>query len=292
MANNNTKFDLSAWMNTRTYAYYLDRLTNIGSSVFEWKNLPETVDPRFLEMTIFNQGMCLFFEDPALGFLALPCTIDGKLNVYNIPTKRRAYANSGYNAIRTEKDSVIIFHNYTHNVPIWDVEMFARRLSEMQRIMDVNIYAQKTPVVLKVPESLRLTYENVMLKYDGNIPLIIGEKNLNTDAISVFNTEAPFVADKINQLRMEVWNDAMTYFGVSNVNVTKRERLIQDEVMRNMGGTLASRNSPLDTRQEAAKQINAMFNLNIEVDYREDIMAYQTDILNDTITQQKEQINE
>ena len=91
---------------------------------------------------------------------------------------------------------------------------------------------------------------------------------------------------------MEVWNDAMTYFGVSNVNVTKRERLIQDEVMRNMGGTLASRNSPLDMRKEAAKQINTMFNLNVEVDYREDIMAYQTDILNETITEQKEQIDE
>ena len=59
--------------------------------------------------------------------------------------------------------------------------------------------------------------------------------------------------------------------------------LITDEVQRNMGGVLASRNSPLEMRREACKQINAMFGLNVDVDFREDILAYQSDIIGKTM---------
>ena len=273
---------LAAIQNVRTYDYYFMRLSNIAVSVFEWKNLPETVDARFLEMSIFRNGMCLFFEDPVIGFLALPCSIGGKLNVYNIPTMRRAYAANGYYAMRNENDSVIIYHNYFHDVPTWDIEMFAQRLAEFQRTIDVNVGAQKTPVLLACDDDQKASVENAYLSYTGNTPVIVANKAMNPNAITALKTDAPFVADAIEELRVQVWNDAMSYLGVSNVNVTKKERLITDEVQRNMGGVLASRNSPLQMRRQAADEINKMFNLNIEVEYREDILAYQSQMIGET----------
>lgn len=272
----------AAIQNIRTFDYYFMRLSNIAVSIFEWKNLPETVDPRFLEMSIFRNGMCLFFEDPVLGFLALPCAIGGKLDVYNIPILRRAMASNGYYAERDNTNSVIIYHNYFHDVPTWDIEMFARRLSDYQRTIDVNVGSQKTPVLLLCDDEQKDTVTNTYLQYTGNIPVIVANKSMNPNAITVLKTDAPFVADAIEELRVQVWNDAMSYLGVSNVNVTKKERLITDEVQRNMGGVLASRNSPLQMRRQAAEEINKMFNLNIEVEYREDILAYQSSMIGET----------
>ena len=279
---------LAAIQNIRTYDYYFMRLSNIAVSIFEWKNLPDTVDARFLEMSIFRNGMCLFFEDPVIGFLALPCAIGGKLNVYNIPTMRRAFAANGYYAMRDESNSVIIYHNYFHDVPTWDVEMFAQRLAEYQRTIDVNVGAQKTPVLLACDDDQKASVENAYLSYSGNTPVIVANKAMNPNMITVLKTDAPFVADAIEELRVMAWNDAMSYLGVSNVNVTKKERLITDEVQRNMGGVLASRNSPLQMRRQAADEINKMFSLNIEVDYREDILAYQSDMIGETAQMIKE----
>lgn len=268
--------------NQRTYDYYFQRLTNIALSVFEWKNLPLTVDPRWLELSIFRNGMCLFFKDDVLGFVALPCAIGGTLDVYNIPTIRRAYAANGYQAMRTNLDSVIIYHNYLHDVPVWDLEMFATRLADYQRTIDVNVNAQKTPVALLVDDNEVTTWKNTYIQWAGNVPLIFGNKAMNPNSMSVLKTDAPFVGDKIQEMLVQVWNDAMSYLGVSNVNVTKKERLITDEVQRNMGGVLASRYSPLEMRRDAAKHINEMFGLNIDVDYREDILAYQSSMIGET----------
>ena len=275
---------ISAMQNLRTFDYYFNRLTNIATSIFEWKNLPDNVDPRWLELTIFGNGMCLFFHDDDADFFdALPCTIGGTFDNHNIPVLRRAYAANGYQAQRDNTNSVLIYHNYLHGVPIWDIEMFATRLADYQRTIDVNTRAQKTPVLMLCDDNQKTTWENTLIKYEGNVPLIIGNSGMNPNALTVLKTDAPFVADKIEELRVQVWNDAMSYLGVSNVNVTKKERLITDEVQRNMGGVLASRNSPLEMRREACRQINAMFGLNVDVDFREDILAYQSDIIGKTM---------
>ena len=273
---------LAYLQNQRTYDYYFQRLTNIALSVFEWKNLPLTVDPRWLELSIFRNGMCLFFEDPVMGYVAMPCAIGGKLDVYNIPTIRRAYAANGYNAIRDNTNSVIIYHNYLHDVPVWDLEMFATRLADYQRTIDVNVAAQKTAVAILVDDNEVKTWKDAYISWAGNVPMIMGNKAMNPNAMTVLKTDAPFVADSIQEMLVQVWNDAMSYLGVSNVNVTKKERLITDEVQRNMGGVLASRYSPLEMRRDAAKHINEMFSLNIEVDYREDILAYQSKMIGET----------
>lgn len=260
----------SALMNNRTYMQYYMRLTELAISMFEWKNLPETVDERFLEMCLFGDGMAVFFKDEVLGYLCLQCMINGQWNVYRIPIDRKAYATNGYNKKLTDKDSVIIFNNYLHTNSKLDVEMFSRRLYDLDRIIDVNAKAQKTPVLLQCDENERLTIKNLYKQYEGNEPFIFGDKKLNTDSLKVLKTDAPYVADKIYQLKSQYWNEALTYLGISNTNITKKERMISDEVMRNMGGTIASRYSRLESRRQAVEKINKMFGLDIEVNFRAD----------------------
>lgn len=260
----------SAGMNTGTFRQYYNRLVELALSMFEWKNLPDTVDPRFLELCLFTDGQVVFFNDPDLGYLTLQNACNGNFNVYRIPVKRRAYAVNGYQRDLDDKNSVIIFNNYLHTNSQLDATMYARRLSELDRAIDVNANAQKTPVLIKCDETQKLIMQNLYMQYQGNMPFIFADKSLNTNALTVLKTDAPYVCDKLYTLKTQIWNEALTYLGISNINIQKKERLITDEVTRNQGGTIASRYSRLNARRDACKQINAMFGLDIWCDYRED----------------------
>lgn len=271
MGRRKTNFEESLSMNNYTYMQYAYRLMELSISMFEWKNLPEGIDERFLEMVLFTDGHAVFFKDDELGdYLALQCLINGKLNVYRIPIKRRAFAVNGYQKQLTDKDSVIIFNNMLHTNSWLDVKMFAKRLYNLDRIIDVNANAQKTPILIKGNEQQRLTLTNLYKEYDGNAPVIFADKSLDMNALQVMSTQAPYVADKIYQLKTQIWNEALTYLGISNVSFQKRERMVSDEVTRSQGGTVASRYSRLNARRQACEQINKMFGLNIECDSRED----------------------
>ena len=259
----------SAELNNAAYIQYYDRLTELSISMFEWRNLPDTVDPRFLELTLFSNGMAVFFKEED-DYLALQCAISGPLDVYRIPVRRRAYAVNGFNRELDNKNSVIIYNNMLHKNSMLDVRMFARDLYNLDRAISVNANAQKTPILIRCAETERLSLENVYMNYDGNKPVIFADKQLNPNALTVLKTDAPYVADKLYTLKTQKWNEALTYLGISNVNITKRERLITDEVTRNQGGTIASRYSRLESRRQACKQINKMFGLDIQCDYRED----------------------
>lgn len=272
----NAEFWASARQNSNTYNQYYNRLTELSVSMFEWRNLPDTIDARFMELALFSDGMSVFFKDDVLGYLCLRCMIGGGFNVYQVPKIRNAYAPNGYNRSLDEKNSVIIFNNMLRTNSMLDVEIFAKRLSELDSIIDVNANAQKTPVLIYCDDNNRLTMKNVYTQWDGNEPVIFGDKHLNAQGVTVLKTDAPYVADKIYTLKTQYWNEALTYLGISNINVQKKERLITDEVTRNMGSTIASRYSRLEARKQACKQINEMFGLNIDCEYREDVRDVST----------------
>lgn len=267
----NTLFDDSLAMNNRTYIQYLNRLTELAISMFEWKNLPPTVDPRYIELKLFENGCMVYFNDDVIGDLCLDCIVSGRLDVYGYPILRRAYSGyNNYQKLLKPDNSVIIYNNYLRTNSVLDVKMFARRLAVLDRIIDVNANAQKTPVLIRASEKQRMTMMNLYKEFDGNAPFIFGDKDLDLSNLTVLKTDAPFVADKIYQLKTQIWNEALTYLGISNININKKERLITDEVTRNQGGTIASRYSRLEARRHAVKFINEMFGRDIEVNYRED----------------------
>ena len=290
MPRRKTNFGDSLSQNNKQYGMYLERLTELAISMFEWKNLPDSCDERFLELTLFTNGYAVFFKDEDLSntglsdsdtgsYLALPVATNGRWNVYNIPTKRRAYASNGYNKNLDVNNSVVIYNNLLHTNSINISRTYARRLYNLDRIVDVNANAQKTPVLILANEQQRLTMLQVYQKWDGNEPVIFGDRDLDMKLVQALRTDAPYIADKIQALKTELWNEALTYLGISNISFQKKERMISDEVLRNQGGTIASRYSRLNARRKAADQINKMFGLNIEVDFREDYREADDEIM-------------
>ena len=271
-AGNSDLFNESAKLNRLSFDFYFDRLKELAISMFEWENLPDSMDERFLEMTLFEDGQAIVFRDDVMGMLGLQVMIGGPLNVYRVPINRRAYAVNGYqNPDLTPENSVIVFNNMLRTNSYRDVLFFARKLYEVDRAIDVNVKGQKTPKVILCDENERLTMLNLFMKYDGNQPFIFGSKNLDLKSIQTLDTSSPYLSDKLYQLKTQIWNEALTYLGISNVNFNKKERLVSDEVLRNSGSTVSSRYTRLNMREKAADEINRMFGTDIRVKYREDV---------------------
>lgn len=269
-----TLFGESATVNNLTYMQYLNRLTELSVSMFEWKNLPPTVDARYLELHLFETGSMVYFDDDVIGNLCLDCLPSGRLDVYGNPVLRRAYSGyNNYQKLLKESNSVIIWNNYLHTNSILEVKMFAKRLYNLDRIIDVNANAQKTPVLIQGTEQQRLTLKNLYKEFDGNSPFIFGDKNLDLNSLKCLQTGAPYVCDKLYNLKQMYWNEALTYLGINNSGAQKRERMLAIESSQAQGGTISSRYSRLQSRREAVEKINAMFGTNIEVNYREDFMS-------------------
>lgn len=264
--------------NDWTFIQYYNRLVDLAISQFEWINLPPTCDRRFLELSLFADGMAVFFKDEVMGYLTLQCMISGPLDVYRIPIYRRAYASNGYQMELSNENSVLIFNNSLHINSQLDIEMYAWRLYEIQRAIDTNVKLQKNPKIITCSETQRLTIINLFKQYEGNYPFIFADKQMDLSGLNAIDISAPYVADKLQVLKGLVWNEAMTYLGIGNTNDEKRERLNTLEVKSGMGDVEAQRYTKLMEREIACERINAMFpGLNLEVRYKQ-IIATETQV--------------
>lgn len=258
--------------NAMDYNLYYQRLMELALSMFEWKKLPDTVDARFLEMALLCEGQALFFKDEVLGYLALRMTAGAPLDVYQIPTKRMAYASNSYRYYADNTDSVIVYNNMLHIPDVVKLYKYSKILYDLDNTITVNAHAQKTPILLTCEESQRLTLQNLYAQYDGNAPVIYGNKGLSDfNGIQAISTGAPYIADKLYQLKQQYWNEALTLLGIPNTSNNKKERLVTSESENQNGATYASRCSRLYERKAACEKINKMFNLNISVDYATDV---------------------
>lgn len=281
---NNYKFTDSMLLNNDTFCDYLDRFKKIALSIFEWVNLPSSMNARYLEQSLYYDGMATLLQDNKYGFINTRCCSSGNINIYGLPTKLNCYSYE-YSSIRTlytglpkvqsdemlsymEKNECILVGNNWDMLPTCgSMELFAMRLAEAERVCDVNLKAQKTPLIVVMDEKQRLTFENLMSQYDGNQFLIFGDKkslsgsNSVKDSIGSVDTKAPYVIDKISEYKKEIWNEALTFLGINNIMIDKKERLITDEASSNNELINLNLQSMLAPRQEACRQFNEKFRL-------------------------------
>lgn len=256
-----------------TYNYYFMRLASIAMSCFKWEGLPESIDSRFIEYTLFYNSNGLYFNDEILGDLFLPCATAGNFDVYNIPTRRNAYASNGYQAQRTNLDSVLVYDNLMHMSLLPIIQTFCKRLTNIEITKDINLRAQKTPILLQCSNQQRLTLENLFMKIDMNTPVIYADKALDMDSVKVLDLKAPFLVGDLQKEKLNVMQEALAFLGVGGLEIEKRERLNTHETQEAQQASAAQRENRLKARKQAAEQINSMFGTNISVNYDNGTLA-------------------
>ena len=260
--------DLAMLINNRTMIDYLDRFRMLATSLFTWENLDKyagTGASRFLEQSLYENGRACFVKDSELGYLALRVNRSDKLNIYMLPTRVMAWS-IGYNKDYDFDDVVYIMNNELMKPTMAIVELFANRLYETERTIDTNLIAQKTPVLIEGDTKTILTLKNVYMQYSGNTPFIFGNKQFDiANKLNVLKTDAPFIIDKLDIHKHQIFNEALTVLGINNANTDKRERLITDEVQSNDQLINYYLNCFYKTRKKACDEINEKYGLDIKI---------------------------
>lgn len=285
-ARNNYQFIDSALTNNNTYWDYLDRFKQVALSQFEWINLPQSMNADFLEKCLYYFGEASLLKTEDYGFINTKCCTNGKINIYDLPTTLNCFSNGFqvsrklYTGLLPDNDEykscVLVKNNFDKLPTAPSMELFAYRLYQAERSCDVNIKNSKFPLIFAGDESMKLFFTNLYEKYDGNEPVMfVDKKQLGDMAFRTIKTEAPFIVDKIMNYKKEIWNEALTYLGINNIHVEKKERLVAGEVDSNNELINLNLQSRLATRKEACRQFNEYFGLKgknrIDVKVRSDL---------------------
>lgn len=278
--------------NNKTYFDYFDRLKLLATNIWEYKGLDDVFGfgaSRFLENALFERGRACFVKDPEIGYLVSNANPSDKLNVYNIPTQILAW-NIGYNKEFNLDDVVLLFNNTMQKPTSATIQLFAYRLFEVQRTMDVNLTAQKTPVLIEGDDKSILTLQNVYEQYSGNKPVLFGNKQYALDnKLNVLATGAPYLLDKLSEYKHELWNECLTYLGINNANVNKNQVVLTSEVDANNEHIDYNLSTFFNCRKQAIDSINEKWGLNIELSVSKEVEKMKADIMKEMGLLDKEQ---
>ena len=257
-------------LNDQTYVDYLERMKKICLSMFEWQNLPTSMNARFLELCLYYNGQATLLYDDDYGYINTMCADGGYINIYGLPTELNCYSyrfNQRRSLYMTDtgeekgKECILVMNNYQRVPTASTINLFAYRLAEAQRTADVNIKAQRTPLLITTDQKQYFTLKKMYEEYDGNTPAIFADKNVITpDALKSLKTDAPFIAQDIMDYKREIWNEFLTFMGISNLS-EKRERMISNEVDSNNELINLNLQALLIPRKEACKQFNEKYGL-------------------------------
>lgn len=271
----NYKFIENMSINSETFYDYLDRLKKVAISIFEWENLPSSMNARYLEETLFYKGQASLLKDKKYGFINTCIADNGMINIYGLPSRLNCYSVGGYHSYRDlycglnpingnneYKEAILVMNNWDRIPTIATLELFAYRLYNAERCLDSNINACKTPILLSGTDKQKLMLENLYNQYNGNMPFIFGNKQTFEDKpLSVLKTDVPYLADKLMEYKKQIWNEALQFLGINSMSLEKRERMITDEANSNNEFINLNLESYLIPRQEACKQFNELFGL-------------------------------
>ena len=248
----------------------IDMYTNIALTRFKWTGLDTIgLDALYIEKILFEQGRIGIFNDPTLSFISLP-----------VAQKRLKYNGAFYSWYPTgdvtgtvkirsysEKDSVLILNNklMQSNRPL--VAYWCNKMSDAELTSSVERMRIRLNAMLKIAgsnktgASLKAALQKL---FDGETAIIADETV--TDALmaempgQVGNCLAD-IADDYNRYDAKI----LTYLGINNVNVDKRERLVTDEAQGNNAEINANLAIGLACRQAACLAFKKVFGLDISV---------------------------
>ena len=276
-----SEFKDAVLLNDASYYDYLDRMRKIALSMFEWKGLPDSMNARYLEMTLFYKGQAGLLYDKDYGFINTQTTDSGYINIYGLPSRIQCYSYR-YNEMRDlyvkgsgepkDKEAILVLNNYDRTPTATTLQLFAYRLAQAQRTADVNIMAMRTPILITTDQRQEFSMRKLYEQYDGNTPVIFADKNsgLNPDAVRAIKTDAPFIANDILQYKIAIWNEFLSFLGISNLD-EKRERLITSEIDSNNELVNMNLQSYLIPRKKACEEFNQKYGMNIDVKVRSDL---------------------
>ena len=259
--NNNSKIEIER--------LFYNKYKMLALNMFTWNNLPTNIQSKHIENALFNYGLCIIIDDDNLGFISVPCSYHGNMNVNNEYTQ---VITNGYNYIKTldylgkDKDKCQLILNNDLSTNTHDyINYYAQKMTEIERTIRANVNHQKYPWFIPCTPNTKKSAELMFKKVDNLEPLILADKSLIEGGIEVLTLNTPYVVDKLNMYKYEVEREILTFLGLNN-SFEKKERLVTGEVDVNNSFIAANIDSLFKQRQIACDQLNAKFGWDIFVE--------------------------
>lgn len=260
--------NLTDLLNDLTFRTIHDKYKMIAMNAFEWDGLPDGIQERHIERELYDHGKAIFFRDPRMSYMCLECHHTGQVNIYGDPTHYIAHGFN-YHEIYSSDDCVVIENNKLRLPTDPFILFYVNKLTEAERTMDVNIKANKTPVIFACDDKDVLTFKALFSQVDGNVPAIFADRGLNLDSIQAFQTGVKFLGNDLMDYKRSIESELLTFLGVNNSPIDKKERLITDEANSNNQLIESFCDLQLEARQRACDSINELYGLNVTVKKRE-----------------------
>lgn len=259
---------VAQFSNNITFSYYYYKMMLVVRNLFEWENLPNNMEARWIERYLFSDGKCIFYKDPIMGFMVAGYGQEGSVNCYDDPTLVDPIApNYTYTGKQlVNGDNCYVIRNNDLMLPEFSVvRYYAYKLTNIDRAIDVNIEAVKTPVLVTCTDKQRLSLKQAINQRKDNEPVIYADNSFDKDMISTLDLKPTPVFKDLQIQKHMILNEFFTDIGINNANMDKKERMVSTEVEANDEQVKACEDVMLRSRQEACKQINRIFGLNISV---------------------------
>lgn len=257
----------------RDYDFYFQEFKKMITNMFVWENLPDNISQRFIEEHLFNEGMVLFFKSSDLDVFVVSKALQLGLNDYEEPTLYHALGVNRINEVLSPSECVPIWNNNFREGNVNGVHFFSKRLSGIEKTIDVNLEQLKNPSIIACPEGQRETVKQIIKEKTDGVPYIFTSDDFDGMVkVNVFDMHIQNHTRELEEIRMAKEHQALTYYGINNVNILKKERLISGEAEQNNEQISLNRNAMYQARLNACSQINEMFGLNVRVRFNGDIV--------------------
>lgn len=255
----------------RLLLIHMEHYRNIALNLYEWDNLPDGMAGRHIESALLQNGQAFFYEHDHLGYICLPCSNSGQMNIYGEPTSV-VITGHGFAENKHITEGVRILNNPRVIPTDITLNYYCKKLAQIDSTINTNLIQQKVPFIFATTKENEFTIKNLYAKMYSGEPAIFVDQSLLTNGelnIQSVSCEAPYIIDKLQQHRFEIEKELLTFLGI-NTTIEKKERLLQDETNANNEQITLNVEIGLRERERACEEINEMYGLDIHV-YAKDI---------------------
>lgn len=244
-------------------------MLNKSLTMFEWKNLPDTLPAVEIEKQLQTNGYTIIAKVEG-NVYAFQGGFSGQ-DPYNQPTK--AIVNNpslNYNGTFTINDDCVIIKNDDMQQGLIHIyNKYGTLLIENQITMLMTDYNYRIPFTIssKDDTTTQSAREYLQKVIDGSLG-VIGEAKL-FDALKVTPTNNKGVNSFADLYGYQQFIEAQlnNTIGLATNNNMKRERLTTNEIEVNKNASYPLIDNMLRNRKQAVEKINKMFDLDIDVEF-------------------------
>lgn len=248
--------------------FLVRKLSELSMNRFKWVNMPDSVDTRFLELTLLHSGLAVFYLDPRYGqHMALQGSPNGAWNATNNPTSFQIFGNNFPTTSVHAKDCVPIWANVNRISEMDLIYIYAHRLATVDRTLDINATNSRRTKTIIADENSRLSLSNINRQIEAGEPAVAISTPIQGVITAVDFGVDPKSVEVLHIYRVRLWNECMMMLGIDGANQDKKERLVASEVDANAEQIELNEQAALYSRQIAADQINRKYGLGVSVEF-------------------------